>query len=169
METTLERVLGSIRSRRAGNVLGWCALLLGTGVILFAVALTLRCYMPCPFWDEWVVVGDIARGNGPGNWAWLWSQQNEHRLLIPRLLVWVDLFGFGGKNVSLFVEIFAVQFFHLAAICFVVERFARVPAFLKRSIQGLFAFCLFHPNQVENYTWAFQIVFVLPFALATVA
>jgi hypothetical protein len=144
-------------------------LLIGVGVVLFAIAITIRCYMPCPFWDEWIVVDAIAKGNGPRNWAWLWSQQNEHRVVVQRFLVWLDLFGFGGKNVSLFVEIIVVQLFHLAAICFVVERFTALPVFLKRSIQGLFAFGLFHPNQAENFTWAFQIGFVLPFALGTVA
>lgn len=115
------------------------------------------------------VVETIAKGKGLLNWAWLWSQQNEHRLAVPRLMVWLDLYGFGGKNISLFVEIIAVQCFHWLAICFVVQRFTQLPGFLKRSIQGLFAFCLFHPNQMENFTWAFQIGFVLPFMLGTIA
>jgi hypothetical protein len=85
------------------------------------------------------------------------------------LLVWLDLVAFHGRNVSLFIEILGVQVLHWAALCFVVERFTRAPVSVKRSIQGLFGFCLFHPNQLENFTWAFQIGFVLPFALATLA
>lgn len=157
------------RFKRASDPLAISVLLLGIAAIAFAIAVVVRCYMPCPFWDEWVVVEAIAKGNGPTSWAWLWSQQNEHRLAVPRLMVWLDLYGFGGKNISLFVEIMVVQCFHWLAICFVVERFTRLPGFLKRSIQGLFAFCLFHPNQLENFTWAFQIGFVLPFALGTIA
>lgn len=51
--------------------------------------------------------GGDRKGKGPLSWAWLWSQQNEHRLAVPRLMVWLDLYGFGGKNISLFVEIIA--------------------------------------------------------------
>lgn len=149
--------------------MGWCAFLLGIGVVVFAIAVTCHSYIPCPFWDEWVVVADIGSGKGPTHLAWLWSQQNEHRLAIPRLLVWLDLVAFHGRNVSLFIEILGVQVLHWAALCFVVERFTRAPVSVKRSIQGLFGFCLFHPNQLENFTWAFQIGFVLPFALANVS
>lgn len=154
---------------RSADLMGWCAFLLGIGVVVFAIAVTCHSYIPCPFWDEWVVVADIGSGKGPTHLAWLWSQQNEHRLAIPRLLVWLDLVAFHGRNVSLFIEILGVQVLHWAALCFVVERFTRAPVSVKRSIQGLFGFCLFHPNQLENFTWAFQIGFVLPFALATLA
>jgi len=116
-----------------------------------------------------VVVDAIGRGNGPTNWSWLWSQQNEHRIVVPRLLIWVDLFAFGGKNISLLAEIIIIQLAQVFAVSFVLERFTSVPAFLKRSLQGLFAFALFHPNQLENFTWSFQIGFVLPFALGTFA
>jgi hypothetical protein len=125
--------------------------------------------MPCPFWDEWAVVKQIGQGNGPLSFHWLWSQQNEHRLAVPRLAVWLDLFRFGGRNVSLFVEIFLVQLLHLGAIGHVIERYTEEPVALKRSLQGLFAFAVFHPNQIENFTWAFQIGFVWPFLLATLA
>lgn len=168
-KAALKTMRDAVRFKRADEALSLCVLLLGLGVIVFAIAITIRCYMPCPFWDEWAVVEAIAKGKGPGSWAWLWSQQNEHRLAIPRLLVWLDLFGFGGKNISLFAEIIVVQCLHWLTICFVIERFTGLPVFLRRSIQGLFAFCLFHPNQLENFTWAFQIGFVLPFTLGTVA
>ena len=137
--------------------------------MLFCLAMVIKTYMPCPFWDEWVVVKQIGQGNGPLSVHWLWSQQNEHRLAVPRLAVWLDLIRFGGRNVSLLVEIFLVQLLHLGAVCWVIERYGEEPVALKRSLQGLFAFALFHPNQIENFTWAFQIGFVWPFLLATLA
>lgn len=154
---------------RIRHILGFTILSAGAGVVLFCLAMVIKAYMPCPFWDEWVVVKQIGQGNGPLSLHWLWSQQNEHRLAVPRLAVWLDLFGFGGRNISLFVEIFLVQLVHLAAVCWAVERHAEGPVALKRSLQGLFAFALFHPNQIENFTWAFQIGFVWPFLLATLA
>jgi hypothetical protein len=43
-------------------LLGICTLSLGHGVIVFAVSTTIRCYMPCPFWDQEAVVDAIAKG-----------------------------------------------------------------------------------------------------------
>lgn len=141
--------------------------IVGACVVLFCLALVVRTYMPCPFWDEWVVIRDIAAGKDPRSWQWLWPLQNEHRPVIPRLLTWMDLYLFGGRNVLLFIAIFVTHLFNLLAICWVIQRHSEYPTSLKRSMQGLFAFALFHPNQAENFTWAFQIQFVLPFAVAT--
>jgi hypothetical protein len=125
--------------------------------------------MPCPFGDEWWVITDIARGRGPSSAAWLWTQHNEHRIVIPRILIWIDLFWFGGTNKSLFIEIFLIQVLHWAAIAWVIEKWTGLDRPVRRTIQGLFAFCLFNPNQEENFTWAFQISFVLPFAITTLS
>lgn len=125
--------------------------------------------MPCPFGDEWYVINSIARGNGPSSWSWLFGQHNEHRIAIPRALIWLDLVAFRGTNVSLFVEIYFVLLLHWIAICYAIERLTDFPISLKRTLQGLFAFCVFHPNQNENLTWSFEISFVLPFAIATTA
>ena len=80
---------------------GKLILLAGIVTLLFA-ALTVRTYMPCPLWDEWGFIGDIANGAGPQNLHWLWNQQNEHRVPMTRLLVWFDVFAFKGRNISLF-------------------------------------------------------------------
>jgi hypothetical protein len=144
-------------------------LLLAITMALYSIALTVHSYMPCPFWDEWKVIGDIADGATPWSLHWLWSQHSEHRIASTRLLIWLDWAAFGGKNVSLFVEMYLVQLVQWGAICWVLERLTPFPKSLKLTLQGLFAFCLFHPNQIQNFTWAFQISFFLPFALGTIA
>lgn len=153
----------------SASALGRTILFFGVAVGFISIALTLRCYMPCPFGDEWPVIDSIARGNGPSSWSWLFAQHNEHRIAIPRALIWLDLVGFRGKNLSLYVEIYLVLVLHWMAICYALERFTDFPNALKRTLQGLFAFCIFHPNQSENLTWPFEISFVLPFAIATAA
>jgi hypothetical protein len=137
-------------------------LILGVTVAFISIALTVRCYMPCPFGDQWFVIDSIARGNGPSSWSWLFGQHNEHRIAIPRALIWLDLVRFHGKNVSLFVEIYLVLLLHWIAICYALERFTDFPTGLKRTLQGLFAFCIFHPNQNENFTWPFEISLCFP-------
>lgn len=154
---------------RLPRILSWLILAAGAAAFIYSMVLTARAYMPCPFWDEWVVVDGIANGKGPWSWSWLWAQSNEHRHVIPRLLIWLDFAEFGGKNISLFTETFLFQILHWAAISYVIERFTELPSSLKRTLQGLFAFCLFHPNQAENFIWAFQFSFVLPFFIGTLA
>jgi hypothetical protein len=149
--------------------LSTATLALGMVAAAISVALTIRCYMPCPFGDEWFIVDGVARGRGPLDWSWLFGQHNEHRVAIPRALIWLDLAVFHGKNISLFAGIWLVLLLHWAVIAYALERFTDFPTPLKRTLQGLFAFCIFHPNQSENLTWAFQIGFVLPFAIATAA
>ncbi len=150
-------------------LLGRFFLILAAIALLSSVALTIRSYMPCPFWDEWAFVNAIAAGTGPSSWKWLWSQHNEHRLLITRLLILLDLRAFGGKNLSLFFEMYFAQFFAWAAICYVLERWTQFPRSLKSTVEGLFGFSLFHFNQAENFTWAFQASFVLALSLSTLA
>ena len=74
---------------------------------------------------------------------------------------------FRGEDVSLFVEIYFLQVAVFVGICYFLERFATYPRSLILTLEGLFAFCLFHWNQAENLTWAFQISFVLASAIAT--
>lgn len=161
--------LNALLNLTRSEIFGWAILLLGAIALCFSAALCVRTYMPCPFGDDWFVVTNIAQGNGPLSFAWLWAQHNEHRIPITRLLIWLDLFVFGGTNKSLFVEIFFMQLLHWAAISCVIERWTAFEPPIRRTLQGLFAFCLFHPNQYENFTWAFQISFILPFTIITVA
>jgi hypothetical protein len=155
--------------KTSASALGTTILIFGIVAAFISIALTVRCYMPCPFGDEWFVIDSIARGNGPSSWSWLFGQHNEHRIAIPRALIWVDLVRFHGKNISLYVEIYFVLLLHWIAICYAIERLTDFPHALKRTLQGLFAFCIFHPNENENLTWPFEISFVLPFAIATTA
>src|SRR6185437_13582170 len=159
------RLLKAPGSSARGSII-WVS---GIAVALISVALTIRCYTPCPFGDEWFFIDAVARGSGPTSWQWLWSQHNEHRLVITRLLVWLDLAAFHGKNVSLFIETYLGLGLEWTAVCYMLERSTSFPVPLRRTLQGLFAFCVFHPNQSENLTWAFQVSFVLAFAIATVA
>ena len=38
-----------------------------------------------PSWDDWDMVPTLTR-NQPITWEWLWSQHNEHRVPLPRLM-----------------------------------------------------------------------------------
>jgi hypothetical protein len=137
--------------------------------MLFCALLMIRGYVRCPFWDQWWVVAQIADGESPRSLAWLWSQQNEHRILFPRLLVWLDVSVFGARNVSLFLFTFAIQFAHWLLWGFAIRRWTPTDRGLRWTLAGIFGYCLFCPNQIENFVWAFQCSFLLAFFLATLA
>ncbi len=43
------------------------------------------CSIETPVWDDWANVPALT-GEQPVTWEWLWSQHNEHRIPLPRLI-----------------------------------------------------------------------------------
>ena len=139
------------------------------GAVLFMAVLMVTGYSKCPYMDEWWVVYQLATGATPRSLSWLWSQQNEHRILIPRLLVVLDLYAFGARNISLFLFTFVIQLAHWLILAIAARRWFTGPRALLWTIQGLLGCCLFRSIQIENFVWAFQFSFILAFFLATLA
>jgi hypothetical protein len=136
--------------------------------VAFAALLIITGYSKCPFSDEWAVISGLAQGVSPLSISWLWSQHNEHRILIPRLLISLDAYAFGARNISLFIGIYLVQVFHWLLFAG-VSRSEINDSYVRTTFQCIWAAFLFLPTQLENLTWAFQISFVLPFFLASSA
>ncbi|MBS0264817.1 MAG: hypothetical protein JSS02_22975 [Planctomycetes bacterium] len=61
--------------------LSWAALTLLTGGLILWFGIRV------PFWDEWDGVVPFLTGERPINWQTLWAPHNEHRILIPRLIL----------------------------------------------------------------------------------
>ncbi len=135
----------------------FCAVLIGTG------------YLKCPYWDQWWIVSQLAEGASPFSLQWLWSQQNEHRILFTRLIVSLDVYKLGARNLLPFGLIFTIQLLHLFLWIFAIRRWCSDSLNIRLVIAGVFGYCLFCPNQIENFVWAFQFTFLIPFFLATLA
>lgn len=101
------------------------------------------------------------KSQGHLNFHQLWSQHNEHRIAVGRLLYLSDLFLFGGRNVSLLIEIAIVQVCHFALFLWIARKFGGVrgPALL--TLCGFLAYCFFSPLQMQNFDWGFQVVFLM--------
>ena len=115
-----------------------------------------------PFWDEWTEIDAIA--TAPHHQlplSWLWSQHNEHRVVFYRLLLLADIHMFHGKHWISFWCMLAVQILFLVCLAWMLH-FCGVKGTLWRAIVGLGGFALFCPAQWENFSWAFQISFLLP-------
>ena len=139
------------------------AIVLALGIIAAVTTawIAVEAYSPVMAWDQWTIVDFLIRTHDHPTLRQLWEQHHEHRILVGRLLCLADLFYFGGRNISLLIEIFLVQALHLSLLIWVVRRYARLtaPAFI--TVAGLLTNCLFSPLQMENFGWGFQITFVM--------
>lgn len=113
-----------------------------------------------PHYDEWEVVPAIT-GNQPITLKWLWSQHNEHRIVIGRLL-YIAIARLSGSDFR--AGMFFNAFTLIAAAGLLLERARRLrgvnytDAFLPLVILNL--------GQAQNLIWSFQICFVSAAAMA---
>ncbi|HDZ10218.1 hypothetical protein [Pseudohongiella sp.] len=142
------------------------AALLATAFVVLAITGTARMYTPVPYWDMWsATLGFYMAVNDGASWLW-WAQHNEHRIVLSRLLFWLDYEIFGGKSIFLLVMNYVIV--AMAVVLF--WRISRAqlahlsdPA---RRNTVFFTTCflvawLYQWMQQENLAWAFQSQFFL--------
>ncbi|CAB3687643.1 hypothetical protein LMG3431_04696 [Achromobacter pestifer] len=137
---------------------------------LFAAAMTvlavigaIRMYSPIPHWDMWdgtlQFYLDVQDGVAS---AW-WRQHNEHRVLLSRVLFWLDYRYFGGISIFLI----AMNYVIVAAAIWVFWIVLRDTENGGRSVSSrnalalFIAGALFFWSQDNNLTWGFQSQFFL--------
>ncbi len=147
--------------------LSWAVLLTGIGSGIASAYLVVTTYSPVPHWDEWALFYDLA--NGVKSLGWLWQQHNEHRILTTRLLFLLDVELFHGTQIFLLAAIFLTQLLQVGLLGWSLRKLAGVRGSAWRVGTGLIAYCILCPTQYENLVWGFQVQFVLPAAMATLA
>lgn len=108
-----------------------------------------------PYVDEWEWIGR-ATGNEPVTLSWLWSQHNEHRMFLPRL-IYLGLGAISGFDFR------AGSFFNvliLSGLSFALMLAARSVRGRTRICDAFFPLLLLHWGQFENLIWGFQLNFV---------
>ena len=159
----------TLRSR-ISYVLSCAVLVGGITTVLVAAHLVVVSYSSLPHWDIWDTELDFAVHGGSQDRAhWLWKQENQHRLVIPKLFLLADLRWFHATQTFLLVSIFVIQLLHLALLSWSVRALGGWRGTLWRVATGLAAFCLFCPSQWENFVWGFQTCFVMPPLFCTVS
>ena len=81
-------------------------------------------YSPVPHNDSWKTVRDLlmVTNNMEGLFGpWLWDQHNEHRILLTRLIFFLDYELFGGRGVLNIVSIFATLAFSALVFTLIAE------------------------------------------------
>ncbi len=143
--------------------------LCGIATALVAGWLFISGYSPTPFADHWKIFYELSQGKHWYSPAWLWSQSNEHRIPIVRLMAVADLKWATGHSILLFAMSFVTLVLHWSGWAVFIGKTAASSKSVWLSIAGFFAFCIFCPTQIENFYWALQLTFLSSFFFSSVS
>src|SRR5216117_1359813 len=117
-----------------------------------------------PSWDDWDMVPTLTH-NQPVTWEWLWSQHNEHRVPIPRLvflaLIHLTRLDF---RVPMFFNLLGMAAL-AASMTVVVRRLRGTPSLS----DVFFPLATLNIGQAANLLWGWQIQFFLSVIFACLA
>src|SRR5262245_50203069 len=137
MQDNYGRPAGPTRTVGAGLTAVWAA------ATLLAVGFALRFGHDAPWADEWEFVPALV-GDEPGV-PWLWTQHNEHRLPLPRLL-YLGLF-----HLTLdFRTGMLLQVAVLSGLAWGVMRLTETIRSRPAWADAFFPLILLHPGHAEN-------------------
>jgi hypothetical protein len=115
-----------------------------------------------PVWDDYSIVPQLA-GHLPVTPAWLWEQCNEHRIVLPKLiLLSADHLGHNDVRAGMFLSVAALS--GLAASLIALA--AHLPG-RQRTADALFPLLLLSLGQAANLIWSHQFLHSLSIALGT--
>ena len=118
-----------------------------------------------PSWDGWDMVPTLT-GHQPVSAKWLWSQHNEHRVPLPRLLL-LGLHGITGINFR------TPMFFNIAvtaalALAMILSA-KRLRGGQLRYTDAFFPLIFLHWGHAANMIWGWQLQFYTSMALSGTA
>ena len=145
----------------------WSALL---GIVIVATSIYggFHYFSPIPYWDQWNGYIGFYHAIVDGDYKFFWSQHMDHRIVFPRVLFFLDIWAFGGRNAFSIVAIYVMLAF-LGAIIWREHGKGRATPYSPFIIAGLIFSFLFSWIQNENLKWGFQSQFVAVYLFATAA
>jgi hypothetical protein len=146
---------------RISTIFSYAIFLGGIITVGVAVYMVVVSYSSLPYEDGWAQIDVVANGIDLHSLNWFWHQHNEHRFVIPKLFLVVDLLVFHANQVFLLASILLVQILHLALLGWSMRVLGGWRGDVWRTGVGVAAFCLFCASQWFNFVLGFQINFVL--------
>jgi hypothetical protein len=146
---------------RAGFVIAWgvWAAMLGAALLFIA-----HYASNVPSWDDWDMIPTLTR-HQPVTWDWLWSQHNEHRVPVPRLV-------FLGLNRLFGVDMRVTMYFDVLAMAALAAGLMLLAARLRgraSASDAFFPLALLSLGQAANFLWGWQLQFFSSVVLAGIA
>jgi len=137
-------------------VWGTWALLLAAGLAFVA-----RYGSNIPSWDDWDMIPTMT-GEQPITATWLWSQHNEHRIPVPRLLMLALYRVFGCDfRVGMYFNVLSTAALALALILAARQGRGRLSW-----SDAFFPVLLLNWSEGVNFIWGWQVEFFLSTLLA---
>ena len=125
-------------------------------------------YSNVPYWDEWDSRLIMNPKLGHITLSTFWQQHNEHRIVLSKILFFLDFKFFNGGTAPLLVAgiLIAITSYALLLIYIwkisVTSKVSKINAVMLSSTSGVL---LFSTMQNENFLWAFQSQFLLAILL----
>jgi hypothetical protein len=146
------------------RLIAWCIGLLAAGMSLMLVGAVYEYGHNVPFFDDWSMIPFVC-GQEPITSEWLWSQYNEHRMPLTKLL-FVGLYWISGSDLR------GAMYFNAAALIAMTllmlgtafrirRRFALTDTFIP--------LLLLSWGHQENLLWASTVGYLLSTLLAVLA
>jgi hypothetical protein len=129
----------------------------GTLAIMTAIALgcIVRYGRNIPLAEDWLLVPPMT-GHEPNLASWLWAQNNEHRLPLPRLILLGVLGLTRDFRAGMVLNVLSLA--GLSAAMIFTARYLRGDA--TRASDAFFPLALLHLGDWENLVWGWQFQFV---------
>ena len=138
-------------------------LLFSLTMVSFALAGGYLAYSPIPKWDMWSGTVDFIRKVQEGSFFAWWEQHNEHRIVLARILFWMDFSLFNGMGWFLVL----VNYLLLGIAVWIFWKYIYIicgGGGVNNSVLIILLLIigwLFQWMQQENMTWGFQSQFIL--------
>jgi hypothetical protein len=161
-DPTLSDGVTTTRARRGfdvSSVIVWGVLAVMAGVVLRNIAKYGR---NIPLAEDWTMVPALT-GHQSDFWSWLWSQNNEHRLPLPRLVYLGLLRVTHDFRVGMVFNVIVLGL--VAAVLILAARRVRGRTSV---VDAFFPVALLHLGNWENMVWGWQMQFVISTALVLV-
>ena len=142
------------RAERAAPIFVWSLLV---GLFVFHLSFVVQHSFPIPYWDESGYIPYVV-GAQPVTLGWLWSQANEHRIPLPRLL-YLALARASGLDARLMNS--ATVLLLAVTACVLLGRLRRLESRTTYA-HAFVPLLLLNPAHYWNTVWPIQAGFVLP-------
>lgn len=142
----------------------FAAALLAAAFVGLAIIGVVGIFSPVPFWDMWDGGLAFYLATSSGDYGLWFAQHNEHRIVLSRLLFWLEYHVFGGMAVFLIVMNYVIV--AMAVLLFWRIALARLAAKEDQRYLAALVACfttawLYQWMQFENLSWSFQSQFFL--------
>ncbi len=153
--------------RMSATALAW---ILSAYIVLTTIFAVHRLYFAAPYGDVWWFVRDMSefRSHLIGL-DFLWRQHSEHRIVLPRLILWIDLHFFRFRGIFSIFCSFLFQAAEALLLCLTFWRVGKNDPASKLAYAALVFGMMFSASQIENFILPFQVQFPLAFFAASLS